>query len=51
MAAVTSGVNDGSLTVEAASHLTRVLDGYANAVTTFDLVARVDALEALKKAP
>jgi hypothetical protein len=49
MAAVTSGVNDGSLTVEEASHLARVLDGYANAVTTFDLVARVEALEALKK--
>jgi hypothetical protein len=49
MAAVTSGVNDGSLTVEEASHLTRILDGYANAVTTFDLVARVEALEAPKK--
>lgn len=49
MAAVASGVNDGSLTVEEASHLARVLDGYANAITTFDLVARVEALEALKK--
>jgi hypothetical protein len=49
MAAVTSGVNDGSLTVEEASHLTRVLDDYANAITTFDLVTRVEALEAQKK--
>jgi hypothetical protein len=49
MAAVTSGVNDGSLTVEEASHLTRFLAGYANAITTFDLVARVEALEGLKK--
>jgi hypothetical protein len=49
MAAVTSGVNDGSLTVEEASHLARVLDGYANAVTTFDLVTRVEALESQKK--
>ena len=49
MAAVTSGVNDASLTVEEAGHLARVLDGYANAVTTFDLVTRVEALEALKK--
>ena len=49
LAAVTSGVNDGSLTVEEASHLSRVLDGYANAITTFDLVARVEALEAAKR--
>jgi hypothetical protein len=49
MAAVTSGVNDGSLTVEEAGHLTRVFDGYANAMTTFDLVTRVEALEAQKK--
>jgi hypothetical protein len=49
MAAVTSGVNDGSLTAEEASHLTRVLDDYANAITTFDLVTRVEALEAQKK--
>jgi hypothetical protein len=49
LAAITSGVNDGSLTVEEASHLARVLDGYANAITTFDLVARVEALEAMKK--
>ena len=49
LAAITSGVNDGSLTVEEASHLARVLDGYANAITTFDLVARVEALEAVKK--
>ena len=48
MAAVTSGVNDGSLTAEEGSHLARVLDAYANAVTTFDLVARVEALEAVK---
>ena len=47
--AAASGVNDGSLTVEEASHLSRVLDGYANAITTFDLVARVEALEAAKK--
>ena len=45
MAAVTSGVNDGSLTVEEASHLARVLDNYANAITTFELVERVNALE------
>jgi hypothetical protein len=37
------------LTVEEAGHLTRVLDGYANAVTTFDLVTRVEALESQKK--
>jgi hypothetical protein len=49
MAAATSGVNDGSLTVEEASHLARVLNGYANAITTFDLVARVEALEAPRK--
>ncbi len=49
MAAVTSGVNDGSLTVEEASHLGRILESYANAVTTFDLVARVEALEGLKR--
>jgi hypothetical protein len=49
MAAVSSGVNDGSLTAEEASQLARMLDGYANAITTFELVARVEALEGLKK--
>jgi hypothetical protein len=49
MAAVTSGVNDGSLTAEEASCLARALDGYANAITTLDLVTRVEALEAQKK--
>jgi hypothetical protein len=45
MAAITTGVNDGSLTAEEADHLARLLEGYAKAVTTYDLVARLEALE------
>jgi len=49
MAAITTGVTDGSLTAEEAGHLMHVLDGYAKALTTYDLASRLEALESQMK--
>lgn len=50
MAAITNGVNDGSLTAEEAGHLVHLLEGYSKAITTYDISARLEALETqLKK--
>jgi hypothetical protein len=52
MAAITTGISDGSLTAEEAGHLAHVLEGYAKAVTTYDLAVRLDSLESrMRKTP
>ena len=52
MAAITTGVNDGSLTAEEAGQLVHVLEGYAKVLETYDLATRIAALESqLKKSP
>jgi hypothetical protein len=49
MAAITTGVNEGSLTAEEAGHLVHLLEGYAKAITTYDLAARLENLESQMK--
>jgi hypothetical protein len=49
MAAIATGVNDGSITAEEAGHLAQLLGGYAKAVTTVDLAARLENLESQMK--
>ena len=49
MAAITTAVNDGSLTAEEAGQLVHVLEGYAKALTTYDLATRIAALESQLK--
>src|SRR5262245_27769639 len=49
MAAITTAVNDGSLTAEEAGQLVQILDGYAKALKIFDFAARIAALESQKK--
>jgi len=52
MAAITTGVNDGSLTAEEAGQLVHILNGYAKALETYDFATRIAALESqLKKSP
>jgi hypothetical protein len=49
MAAITTAVNDGTLTAEEADHLAHVIQSYAKAAETHDLVARLEALESQMK--
>ena len=49
IAAITNGVNDGSLTAEEAGHLVHLLEGFAKVITTYDLTARLEALESQMK--
>jgi hypothetical protein len=52
MAAITTAVNDGSLTAEEAGQLVHVLNGYAKALETYDFATRIAALESqMKKSP
>jgi hypothetical protein len=52
MAAITTGVNNGSLTVEEAGQLVHILEGYAKVLETHDLAARLETLESqVKKRP
>ena len=46
MAAITTGVNDGSLTAEEAGQLVNFLTGYVKILETHDIAARLEALEA-----
>jgi hypothetical protein len=45
MAAITTGVNDGSLTAEEAGQLVHVLEGYTKILETHDFASRLDAIE------
>jgi len=49
MAAITTAVNDGSLTAEEAGQLMHILDGYTKALETHDLATRIAALESQLK--
>src|SRR5262245_11102307 len=49
MAAITTAVNDGSLTAEEAGQLMHILNGYTKALETHDLAARIAALESQLK--
>jgi hypothetical protein len=49
MAAITTAVNDGTLTPEEADHLAHLIQSYAKAVETHDLSARLEAIEAQMK--
>jgi hypothetical protein len=52
MAAITTGVNDGSLTAEEAGQLVHVLERYAKVLETHDLATRLAILESqMKKTP
>jgi hypothetical protein len=52
MAAITTAVNDGSLTAEEAGQLAHILNSYAKALTTYDFGTRIEALESqMKKRP
>ena len=52
MAAITTGVNNGSLTVEEAGQLVHILEGYAKVLETHDLATRLETLELqMKKRP
>src|SRR5262245_21610945 len=48
MAAITTGVNDGSLTAEEAGQLMHILNGFTKALETHDLATRIAALESQK---
>jgi hypothetical protein len=49
MATITTAVNNGDVTAEQTANLIRYFEGYANIVTTHDLVVRVEALELVAK--
>ena len=51
MAAITTGVNDGSLTAEEAGQLVNFLNGYTKVLETHDLTARLETLESQMKKP
>ena len=52
MAAITTGVTDGSLTAEEAAELVHVVEGYAKVLETHDLIARLETLESqMEKRP
>ena len=52
MAAITTGVNNGSLTAEEAGQLVHVLEGYAKIFMTYDFATRLETLESqMKKRP
>jgi hypothetical protein len=48
MAAISTGVNDGVLTAEEAGQLAHFIEIYVKAVTTKDIVARLERLESQK---
>jgi hypothetical protein len=45
MAAITTAVNDGTLTAEEAGALVHIINSYARAVTTADFATRIEVLE------
>ena len=45
LAAITEGINNGSLTPEEASQLTAIVEKNSNVITTRDLAVRLDAIE------
>jgi hypothetical protein len=45
MAAITTAVNDGSLTAEEASQVVNTMNGYAKALEIYDFATRIAALE------
>jgi hypothetical protein len=49
MAAITTAVNDGSLTAEEAGQLVHILNGYTKALETYDFATRIAALESQMK--
>jgi hypothetical protein len=49
MAAITTGVNNGSLTAEEAGQLVHILGGYAKILDTHDVTARLESLESERK--
>jgi hypothetical protein len=49
MAAITTGVNTGSLTAEEAGQLVNVLDAYVKILETRDYATRIEALESRTK--
>ena len=51
MAAITTGVNDGSLTAEEAGQLVNFLNGYTKVLETHDLTARLETLKSQMKKP
>ena len=52
MAAITTGVNNGSLTAEEAGQLVHVLEGYAKVFMTYDFATRLETLKSqMKKRP
>ena len=52
MAAITTGVNDGSLTAEEAGQLVNFVTAYVKILETHDHAARLEALESqMRKRP
>ena len=52
MAAITTGVNNGSLTAEEAGQLVHILEGYAKVFEMYDFATRLETLESqVKKRP
>lgn len=49
MAAVAHAVSNGTITPEQASHVIRLLDSYANAITASDFAARLENVESVLK--
>jgi hypothetical protein len=49
IAVITTAVSDGSLTAEEAAHLVCLIERYAKVYETYNLAARVDALESRMK--
>ena len=49
MAAITTAVNDGSLTAEEAAQLGHLLKGYVEAVSTHDIATRLERLKSKKE--
>jgi hypothetical protein len=49
MAAVAHAVSNGSVTPEQASHVVRLLDSYANAITASDFAVRLEKVESVLK--
>jgi hypothetical protein len=50
MAAITTAVSDGSLTVDEAAQLARLFETYVKAATLHDITNRLEALESRIKA-
>ncbi len=49
LAAVAQAVSNGTITPEEASHVVRLLDSYANAMTASDIVVRLEKIESVLK--